>query len=141
MADKKTCKCGTETNVKKDGNLWKHQTPDGVACDLSQSHDNGGLLPEGPTVAVNDTPEPERVEVPEVKTPAPVDSGSVFSFEIKVYASNTAQHDDGWHVANQVLVSKKAEQAGHIVTGKPKLVSNETDGRKVAYRYDVPVKE
>lgn len=150
MSQGKCSKCGTETGIKKDGDLWKHKTPDGVPCDnVSASGTNHEVAaapmtfsaesvvnkPHGLTIDVAGVDTPQRE-----KTPAsPKKPKNVFVFEMTVEESNPYLGDKNWEASNKMLAYKKAKDSGRSPNGEPVLASIETVGDKKVLRYEVPV--
>lgn len=151
MSQGKCSQCGTETGIKKDGDLWKHKTPDGVPCDnVSTAGTNHEVAaapmtfsaetvinkPRGLTIDVAgvDTPKREKETAP-----SPKKTKNVFVFEMTVDETNPYLGDKDWEASNKVLAFKKAKDAGKRPYGEPVLAHTETVGARRVLRYEVPV--
>jgi hypothetical protein len=150
--DTVTCVCGTETHKKKDGSLWKHQTPDGAKCELRVPAEDNSVVDAADEVAAEILPEVESAEEAATTTEAdevpdvPEESGEadaepVFRYEIRVNNEVCPVNDKSWHDANEALVRSKAEKSKYTVVGPTKLVREDTEGVMTTFVYEVPVKE
>lgn len=113
-AESYLCMCGTETQLKKDGTPWKHNTPFDAPCFGSSD------------------PEDDLADV----------KASKFVFEMSVYPNPELQNDPEWHYSNLELAEVRASKAGKTPVGEGKLKkSSKLDNGKLLLVYEVPVKE
>lgn len=150
MSQGKCSTCGTTTGVKKDGDLWKHKTPDGVACEGSRAVTDH-TVEATPMVfsAETSTQKPGlSIDVAQVDTSRRAESVSqsrpktknVYVVTIEVSANSPYIGEANWESSNKVIAYKKAKDAGEQPSGEPVCAGSEVVGNKRVLRYEVPVK-
>lgn len=151
MAEKYHCNCGTDTFLKKNGDSWKHSTPDGTEC-LERVNEelHVPVQPfEKPEPAVNNSGEPEVVltlEQVEDLSEAADDTedeadAQVFEWRTKVSSNNPYLNETAWLVANANLASKAAADSGVRLSEAPQLVEKIDRGEKTILVYKAAVQE
>lgn len=141
------CVCGTHTQTKKNGDPWKHQTPDGVECNENSRvpsneevlHDSGYTLTQA-VEAVNNTGQDETV----LTGPQAVDAvlADAYLFELRIYnLSPTRLESQSWHQSNKDLARMAAVKAGFKPAGPVVFhAQSEADAGRITLVYAVPVK-
>ena len=134
----------TGVPVKKNGDLWKHDTPDGDRCSniKTEEHDNGSnLLPEGPTVVTNDSGEDEEISnVVSLSDLSVEEDLTIFKFTLTVSNPCPYLGNKSWHESNKQLATNRATQAGKNPVEEARYIGSVERGRKVVLTYEVPVK-
>lgn len=134
------CKA-TGISVKKNGDLWKHETPEGDKCD------NISTVPEIKTnkSVKNETSDKDLVEVSdksgsdEIKS-EPVREKREFTFTITLTKPCNYLQSAEWHASNKRLAEHRATASGESVTGEAQFEGTTDRGRKIVVTYKVPVR-
>jgi hypothetical protein len=146
--DQKNCKdCGTDVNVKKSGDLWRHKNPDGFWCDSTSGTNH--VVEAAPMVfdATTTVDKKPGLQIDVAGADAPKKSTrsqtkkktNVFIFTMEVSANCPYLGDRSWEGGNKMVAAKKAQDAGKRVVGEPQRVKSEVVGRKQILTYEVPV--
>lgn len=149
MASCPVCE-STGVPVKKDGDLWKHDSPDGGKCPNINKvlHDTAGVLPESTTL-VNNSEEVETVLTEDQLehfsnvvslTDLVKEDPRIFKFTLTVSNPCPYLTQNSWHEYNKDLAANRARQAGKNPTAEARYVGSVERGRKVVLTYEVPVK-
>lgn len=151
----KTCEaCNATVQVKKDGDLYKHKTPDGVQCDGVVKH-TVTAEPMAFSVDVDKKQDEVQIDTADavalkkhedeesgVSDPEPdavVEATDTYYFSLSVGEPCLFLDDAKWDAGNKKLAAKKAKDAGLRVAGEPKRVGSKVVGRNRILRYEVPV--
>lgn len=129
MADRGECPvCETEQPLKKDGTVYKHGDCAGAgqkprSADDVVDHDDGSdwLDADGEAAPEPTQPEPvtDEPDEPQVAPLPPRPAHDGFTWELEVKSPAIYLGDASWHQANGAYAARKAEDAGHKVTGEP----------------------
>lgn len=149
MSQGKCSSCGSTTGIKKNGDLWKHKTPDGVQCDTPQlavDHEVDAV----PMVfsAETSTKKPGlSIDVARVDTPQFNENQSqnrprsknVHVVTLEVSANSPYVGETSWESNNKIIAYNRAKAAGANPSGEPVCTGSEIVGNKRVLQYEVPV--
>lgn len=137
--------------MKKDGTLYKHQTPEDLRCESRTAAETSN---SEPSVVVNNSEEAELVltleqlentsasedETAVTKKDRDTPEEPVFQYIIRVHNTVCPVKSKSWRNENESLVRVKAEKTGKSITGSVRLVEESTEGPMTTLVYEVPVK-
>lgn len=147
MTNKKSCdSCNESVPVKKDGDLWKHNTPDGVPCVPGTDHTTQAA-PLAFTADVEQKKDEVRIDVADAgskKTPPEKradDWGfpNVFLFTFSVSEPCPYLGEPKWEAENKKVAWMKAKDAGKQPCGEPRFLKSEVENNRRVLYYEVPI--